>query len=80
MKHLVICFVTVYEEEDQLLWSPGFLSESKVKEFLSQASSRTTEGKSDNGECKGHVRDNEQVCLSPFYSGRNWNIQYSTHS
>ncbi|XP_031426455.1 mesoderm induction early response protein 3 isoform X1 [Clupea harengus] len=51
----------VYEDEDQLLWSPGFVAESKVKEFLCQALSRATEGRSDSGECKGHVRDNEQA-------------------
>ncbi|XP_063051069.1 mesoderm induction early response protein 3 isoform X2 [Engraulis encrasicolus] len=50
-----------YEEEDQLLWSPGLISESKVKEFLWKALSRTTDQKSDSDGYKEHVRDNEQV-------------------
>ena len=64
--NMCFCFSSVYEDEDQLLWSPGFVAESKVKEFLCQALSRATEGRSDSGECKGHVRDNEQVRLTPL--------------
>uniref|UniRef100_A0A8C6P5X1 MIER family member 3 n=1 Tax=Nothobranchius furzeri TaxID=105023 RepID=A0A8C6P5X1_NOTFU len=33
----------VYEDEDELLWSPDVLSENKVRSFLSEVSSRTSE-------------------------------------
>uniref|UniRef100_A0AAR2JCQ9 ELM2 domain-containing protein n=1 Tax=Pygocentrus nattereri TaxID=42514 RepID=A0AAR2JCQ9_PYGNA len=44
----------VYEDEDQLLWKPNVLPESKVKDFLQEASLSSTDG-----ECL--VRDNEQA-------------------
>uniref|UniRef100_A0A8C9WIM2 Mesoderm induction early response 1, family member 3 b n=1 Tax=Scleropages formosus TaxID=113540 RepID=A0A8C9WIM2_SCLFO len=49
-----------YEDEDQLLWSPGVLPESKVRDFLREAGFRVTDGKTGIGE-GSHVRDNEQA-------------------
>uniref|UniRef100_A0A8C6UUW5 Mesoderm induction early response 1, family member 3 b n=1 Tax=Neogobius melanostomus TaxID=47308 RepID=A0A8C6UUW5_9GOBI len=51
----------VYEEEDELMWSPGTLSESKVRSFLLDAVSRTTEDKLGSDKAGLHVRDNEQA-------------------
>lgn len=48
-----------YEDEDELLWSPGVIPESKVRSFLLDVLSRTTDEKLG---CGIHVRDNEQVC------------------
>uniref|UniRef100_A0AAR2IK43 Mesoderm induction early response 1, family member 3 b n=1 Tax=Pygocentrus nattereri TaxID=42514 RepID=A0AAR2IK43_PYGNA len=45
---------SLYEDEDQLLWKPNVLPESKVKDFLQEASLSSTDG-----ECL--VRDNEQA-------------------
>ncbi|XP_030633631.1 mesoderm induction early response protein 3 isoform X2 [Chanos chanos] len=50
-----------YEEEDQLLWSPGVLSESKVKDYLCEALTQSTDGRTENIVSGGHVRDNEQA-------------------
>uniref|UniRef100_A0A667XMS6 Mesoderm induction early response 1, family member 3 b n=1 Tax=Myripristis murdjan TaxID=586833 RepID=A0A667XMS6_9TELE len=51
----------VYEDEDQLLWSPGVLPENKVRGFLSDVLSRTTEEKTGCDKPGMHVRDNEQA-------------------
>lgn len=46
----------VYEEEDKLLWCPDALSECKVRNYLREALSQTTD------DCTSeHIRDNEQV-------------------
>lgn len=53
----------VYENEDQLLWSPAVLAEAEVLQFLGEASRRS------GGEPRGleaipegsHVKDNEQA-------------------
>lgn len=50
-----------YEDEDELLWSPGLLPESKVRSFLSEVLSRTTDEKTACDKPGIHVRDNEQV-------------------
>lgn len=50
-----------YEEEDELLWSPGSLPESKVRGFLSEVSSRTGDDKAGCDKPGVHVRDNERV-------------------
>ncbi|XP_023658840.2 mesoderm induction early response protein 3 isoform X1 [Paramormyrops kingsleyae] len=50
-----------YECEDQLLWSPGVLPESRVRDFLREAGCRVTDGKTGavgEGVC---IRDNEQA-------------------
>lgn len=39
--------LSVYENEDQLLWRPGVVLESKVKEYLVETSLRT--GNENNG-------------------------------
>ncbi|XP_029798125.1 mesoderm induction early response protein 3 isoform X3 [Suricata suricatta] len=53
----------VYENEDQLLWRPGVVLESKVKEYLVETSLRTGNEKVvDRGISAGtHTRDNEQA-------------------
>ncbi|XP_052418982.1 mesoderm induction early response protein 3 isoform X2 [Carassius gibelio] len=48
-----------YEEEDQLLWCPDMLSESKVKDYLKEALSQST-GESTENPTPEHIRDNEQ--------------------
>lgn len=76
-EHLSDCNVlysAVYEDEDELLWSPGTLPENKVRSFLSDVLSRTTDEKTAGGDKAGiHVRDNEQVSqvfvLQAFYVG-----------
>ncbi|XP_048389583.1 mesoderm induction early response protein 3 isoform X2 [Stegostoma tigrinum] len=52
----------VYENEDQLLWTPYLLPESTVKEFLHEAAKRSADEKGIGGIPEGtHVRDNEQA-------------------
>uniref|UniRef100_UPI00398ECD07 mesoderm induction early response protein 3-like isoform X3 n=1 Tax=Pristiophorus japonicus TaxID=55135 RepID=UPI00398ECD07 len=52
----------VYENEDQLLWTPYLLPESTVKEFLHEAAKRSADEKGVGGIPEGtHVRDNEQA-------------------
>uniref|UniRef100_A0A3P8S1G3 Mesoderm induction early response 1, family member 3 b n=1 Tax=Amphiprion percula TaxID=161767 RepID=A0A3P8S1G3_AMPPE len=51
----------VYEDEDELLWSPSILSENKVRGFLSEVLSRTTDEKAGCDKPGMHVRDNEQA-------------------
>lgn len=51
----------MYEDEDELLWSPGILTENKVRGFLSEVLSRTTDEKPACDKPGMHVRDNEQV-------------------
>lgn len=59
---IVIChFRTVYEDDDQLLWTPDVLSESKVRDFLCEELSRATDERTRSDTAGAHVRDNEQV-------------------
>ncbi|KAF1644032.1 Mesoderm induction early response protein 1, partial [Aptenodytes patagonicus] len=52
----------VYENDDQLLWNPDFLSEDKVIEFLNEASRRTGDEKGLDAIPEGsHIKDNEQA-------------------
>nr|XP_015211175.1 PREDICTED: mesoderm induction early response protein 1 isoform X1 [Lepisosteus oculatus] len=52
----------VYENDDQLLWNPEFLSEDAVVEFLAEASKRTGEEKGVDAIPEGsHIKDNEQA-------------------
>lgn len=51
----------VYEDEDELLWSPDTLPENKVRSFLSEVLLRTTDEKTGCDKPGMHVRDNEQV-------------------
>nr|XP_056704702.1 mesoderm induction early response protein 3 isoform X1 [Euleptes europaea] len=52
----------VYENEDQLLWQPDAISESKVKEYLFETSLRTGNEKMIGRIPEGiHMRDNEQA-------------------
>ncbi|XP_078809238.1 mesoderm induction early response protein 3 isoform X2 [Oryzias latipes] len=51
----------VYENDDELMWSPGVLSENKVKGFLSDAWSRTANERTGNDKAAMSVRDNEQA-------------------
>nr|XP_020853072.1 mesoderm induction early response protein 3 isoform X4 [Phascolarctos cinereus] len=51
-----------YENEDQLLWSPDVVLESKVKEYLVETSLRTGSEKTMARTCEEtHTRDNEQA-------------------
>lgn len=56
----VCVLVKVYEEEDKLLWCPDMLSECKVRNYLRDALSQTTDGNTDDCTFQ-HIRDNEQV-------------------
>ncbi|XP_062412515.1 mesoderm induction early response protein 1a isoform X2 [Sardina pilchardus] len=52
----------VYENEDQLLWNPEELPESRVVEFLTEASKRTGEETGVDAVPEGcHIKDNEQA-------------------
>lgn len=52
----------VYENDDQLLWNPDFVSNEQVSEFLSEASRRTGEEKGLDAVPEGyHIKDNEQA-------------------
>ncbi|XP_037339152.1 mesoderm induction early response protein 3 isoform X1 [Pungitius pungitius] len=51
----------VYEDEDELLWSPSKLPESKVRTFLCDVLSRTTNEKTGSDKPWLHVRDDEQA-------------------
>nr|XP_057927454.1 mesoderm induction early response protein 3 [Doryrhamphus excisus] len=51
----------VYEDEDELMWTPGALPESKVRMFLTDVLSRTTGEKTGCDKLGMHVRDNEQA-------------------
>ncbi|XP_073724109.1 mesoderm induction early response protein 3 isoform X1 [Misgurnus anguillicaudatus] len=50
----------VYEEEDELLWCPGVLSECKVRNYLREAMSQTTDGNMDD-YTSDHIQDNEEA-------------------
>lgn len=58
--YLFACF-PAYEDEDELLWSPGVIPDSKVRSFLLDVLSRTTDEKLGYDKPGIHVRDNEQV-------------------
>ncbi|KAI1904621.1 hypothetical protein AGOR_G00007580 [Albula goreensis] len=51
----------VYEDEDQLLWCPDILPETKVKDFLRESALRVVNGKMEGVVEGGHVRDSEQA-------------------
>ncbi|XP_061489361.1 mesoderm induction early response protein 1 isoform X2 [Rhineura floridana] len=52
----------VYENDDQLLWNPDYLSEEKVIEFLNEASRRTGDERGIDAIPEGsHIKDNEQA-------------------
>ncbi|XP_029473431.1 mesoderm induction early response protein 1 isoform X2 [Rhinatrema bivittatum] len=52
----------VYENDDQLLWIPDFLSEDRVIEFLNEASRRTGDERGVDAIPEGsHIKDNEQA-------------------
>lgn len=57
-----VSYHPAYEEDDELLWSPGVIPESKVRSFLLDVLSRTTDEKLGCDKPAIHVRDNEQVC------------------
>uniref|UniRef100_A0A8C5G2X5 Mesoderm induction early response 1, family member 3 b n=1 Tax=Gouania willdenowi TaxID=441366 RepID=A0A8C5G2X5_GOUWI len=59
--HLPVPLHPVYEDEDELVWSPCVLSEHKVKGFLSEVLSRTTDDRNCFEKTATHVRDNEQA-------------------
>lgn len=53
------------EDGDQLLWCPGVVAESKVKEYLIEAAFRTGNEKPvDRASAGALTRDNEQVGAS----------------
>ncbi|XP_062993712.1 mesoderm induction early response protein 1 isoform X2 [Elgaria multicarinata webbii] len=52
----------VYENDDQLLWNPDYLTENKVIEFLNEASKRTGDERGIDAIPEGsHIKDNEQA-------------------
>nr|XP_056699944.1 mesoderm induction early response protein 1 isoform X2 [Euleptes europaea] len=52
----------VYENNDQLLWNPDYLTEDKVIEFLNEASRRTGDERGIDAIPEGsHIKDNEQA-------------------
>ncbi|XP_026521779.1 mesoderm induction early response protein 1 isoform X2 [Notechis scutatus] len=52
----------VYENDDQLLWNPDYLTEDKVIEFLNEASRRTGDERGIDAIPEGsHIKDNEQA-------------------
>lgn len=52
----------MYENDDQLLWNPDYLTEDKVIEFLNEASRRTGDERGIDAIPEGsHIKDNEQV-------------------
>lgn len=52
----------MYEDKDELLWSPGTLPENKVRSFLSEVLLRTTDDRMTGCDKPGmHIRDSEQV-------------------
>ncbi|XP_054836722.1 mesoderm induction early response protein 1 isoform X2 [Eublepharis macularius] len=52
----------VYENDDQLLWNPDYLTEEKVIEFLNEASRRTGDERGIDAIPEGsHIKDNEQA-------------------
>lgn len=52
----------VYENDDQLLWNPDYLTEDTVIEFLNEASRRTGDERGIDAIPEGsHIKDNEQV-------------------
>ncbi|KAL7985004.1 hypothetical protein Chor_003574 [Crotalus horridus] len=65
----------VYENDDQLLWNPDYLTEDKVIEFLNEASRRTGDERGIDAIPEGsHIKDNEQVrtrsvgeCVAFYY-------------
>lgn len=61
LRLLYVCHFPAYEDEDELLWSPGVIPESKVRSFLLDVLSRTTDEKPGYDKPGIHVRDNEQV-------------------
>ena len=58
----VVC--TVYEDDDELLWSPNMLAENKVRTFLVDVLSRLAEEKTGCDKPGLSVRDDEKVSLS----------------
>ncbi|XP_065519054.1 mesoderm induction early response protein 3 isoform X4 [Lathamus discolor] len=61
-----------YENEDHLLWKPGVISESKVKEYLFETSLRTGNEKMIGRIPEGlHTRDNEQALHELLKSSHN---------
>lgn len=50
-----------YEEDDELMWSPGTLPENKVRSFLLDVVSRATEEKVGCDKPGLHIRDDEQA-------------------
>lgn len=56
----------VYENEDQLLWQPDILPESKVKEFLHEVTFSCADGAM--RDRKGLVKDNEQVRFTASFA------------
>lgn len=59
--NVIACLYPAYEDDDELLWNPGSLPESKVRGFLSEVSSRTTDEKAGCDKPGIHMRDNERV-------------------
>ncbi|XP_008335094.1 mesoderm induction early response protein 3 isoform X2 [Cynoglossus semilaevis] len=71
-----------YEEEDELLWSPGMMPENKVRSFLSDVLSITADEKMSCDKPGTYVRDNEQALhelLKCNYNSREALERYCSH-
>ncbi|NWS19238.1 MIER3 protein, partial [Pachyramphus minor] len=72
LRKVIIIFFKTYENEDHLLWKPDVISESKVKEYLFEASLRTGNEKMIGRIPEGlHTRDNEQALYELLKSSHN---------
>lgn len=64
---------TVYENEDQLLWSPSVLPEREVEEFLYRAVKRRWQEMAGPQIPEGEVvKDSEQVGVTRWAAARGW--------
>lgn len=64
---------TVYENEDQLLWSPSVLPEREVEEFLYRAVKRRWQEMAGSQIPEGEVvKDSEQVGVTHWAAAGEW--------
>lgn len=67
---------TVYENEDQLLWSPSVLPEREVEEFLYRAVKRRWQEMAGPQVPEGEVvKDSEQVGATRWAAARGWSVR-----
>lgn len=67
---------TVYDNEDQLLWSPSVLPEREVEEFLYRAVKRRWQEMAGPQVPEGEVvKDSEQVGAAHWAAARGWSVR-----